>query len=108
VVGAQARFRLVHLPRFSTAAALGGALHRATLEGTLTEHSLDRDVKRWNASVDFAALVDLRLSSAFYLGVSFGAAYFPRYRRYLVSGKPVFAPWSVAPNLMGYCGVELF
>jgi hypothetical protein len=108
VVGAETRFRLVHLPRFSTVVALGGALHRATLEGTLTRDSLDRDVLRWNPSVDFQALVDFRLSSAFYLGVAIGAAYFPTYRRYLVSGDPVFAPWPVAPNLTGYCGVELF
>jgi hypothetical protein len=108
VVGAKARFRLIHVPGFSTVVALGGAAHRAMLQGTLAANSRDSNVKRWNGSLDFETSVNFALSPQVYVGVSIGAAYAPAYRRYLVGGDPVFAPWPLTAHLAGYCGVELF
>ena len=108
VVGGKARIRLVDLPVFSTILALGGAAHWSRLDGTLSGGLGDSDVKRVNASVDAEALVNFHVSQRLYLGVGIGAAYFATYRRYLVRGKPVLAPWPLSPSLAGYCGVELF
>jgi hypothetical protein len=102
------RFRFVHLPRFSSVIALGGAAHFSTLEGTLTADRQERKVQRVNGSVGFDTSVNFHVTSSLYLGASLGAAYAPTYRRYLVGGKPIFAPWPLTTNLTGYCGVELF
>ena len=68
----------------------------------------DRDVRRQNGSVDLDVRVNVYVTKRVFFGASLGAAYFPRYRRYLVHGSSVFAPWPVTPNLTAYLGVELF
>jgi hypothetical protein len=108
VAGGEVRLRLVHLPRFSTLVALGGAAHFSSLSGTVTADLSSRDVSRQNASLNLDLRVNFRVTSRVYFGAGVGAAYFPRYRRYLVQGSPVFAPWPVSPNLAVYAGVELF
>lgn len=108
VAGAKARFRLVYLQDFSVAVALGGAAHWATLRGTVAADSRESNADRLNGSIDFETSVNFNVSSGVYLGTSLGTAYFPAYRRYLVSGEPVFAPWPLVANFSGYLGVELF
>jgi hypothetical protein len=61
-----------------------------------------------NASVDLRAVTDFRVSDRVYLGVAIGGTYFPRYRRYLVLGEPVFGVWPFSASLAAHCGVELF
>lgn len=108
VFGARARFRVVPVQGLWAVFALGGAAHFAMLRGTLTADSLDRDVNRLNGSLDFETSINFDVSSGVYLGVGAGTAYFPRYRRYLVHGNPVFSPWPLTVQLTGYCGVEVF
>ena len=108
VAGAKARFRLVHLQDFSVAVALGGAAHWAMLRGTLAADSRESNVDRLNGSLDFETSVNFEVSNGVYLGTSLGTVYFPAYRRYLVSGQSVFAPWPLVANFSGYVGVELF
>jgi hypothetical protein len=106
VAGARARFRIVDLSGFSTIIGLGGAAHWAKLQGTLTADSHPGNVDRLNGSFDIEASFNFDVTEALYLGASIGAAYSPSYRRYLVGGEPIFAPWPVTPNLTGFCGVE--
>lgn len=108
VIGAKVRFRAIHLPDWAAVVALGGAAHWATLSGTLLLDSKSSSVDRVNGSLDLETSVMFKLSSRLYLGASIEAAYFPAYRRYLVSGNPVFAPSPLSTNLSGYCGAELF
>jgi hypothetical protein len=108
VVGASVRYRLLYDPSVSASVALGGALHWTTLEGTLVERSVDTKVSRLNPSLDFETSLSVYVTRAMYLGASAGAAYFPKYRRYLVEGDPVFSPWPAAVGVSGYYGVELF
>jgi hypothetical protein len=108
VVGAKLRFLAVHLPAWSAAVALGGALHWTTLTGRLLVDSKNSNVDRLNGSVNLETLFSFKLSSRLYFGASLGAAYFPAYRRYLVRGRPVFAPLPFTTNLTGYCGAEPF
>lgn len=107
-LGAKLRLRALNLPSFTAFVALGGAAHWATLSGTLLADARGSSVERLNGSVDLEAAVAVRLWSRIYLGASAGAAYFPTYRRYLVNGEPVFAPWPLTTSLSGYCGAELF
>lgn len=108
VLGAKAHFRWIHQPGLSAAASVGGALHWTKLEGKLAASSLDRTVRRLNPSLDIENSVSVDLGGRFYLGASFGASYFPAYRRYLVEGTPILSLWPLGASLGGYCGVELF
>jgi hypothetical protein len=107
-LGGAARFRVLRGQSFSTTLALGGAAHWTTLRGAVVSGSAERTVRRLNASLDAEACASFSVGGGLYLGAALGAAYFPRYRRYLVEGRPVFSPWPVASNLKGYVGVELF
>jgi hypothetical protein len=108
VVGGRMRYRVLHEPRLSASVSLGGALHFTTFEGTLVERSVESKVSRMNPSLDLETSLSVYVTSAMYLGASAGAAYSPRYRRYLIEGEPVFSPWPAAVGVSGYCGVELF
>jgi hypothetical protein len=108
VLGAKARFRLVHEPSVSADLALGGALHFARLEGELAESSLERNVSRLNPSLDAEASASVPIGSAAYFGASTGVGYLPTYQRYLVEGTPVFSPWPVTFGFGGYFGIGLF
>ncbi len=108
VGGGRARFRVLDLPAVAAIVGVGGALHWATLRGTLSAASLDSSVQRLNASLDLEATVNFPVTRGLYLGVSASGSYFPEYRRYLVAGEPVFSPWPFVANLTGHCGVELF
>jgi len=107
-VGAQALFRVVDVPGFSTVIGVGGGAHWAMLRGTVVASARNTDVDRVNGSVELETALNFRLSDRVYLGASVGAAYFPAYRRYLVDGESIFAPWPLAANLTGHCGIELF
>jgi hypothetical protein len=108
VVGGSMRFRVLHEPRVSASVSLGGALHWTTLEGTLVERSVASKVSRVNPSLELETLLSVYVTQTMYLGAAAGGAYFPAYRRYLVEGDPVFAPWPAAVGVSGYYGVELF
>jgi hypothetical protein len=110
--GVKARLRLFEFRDLSAVFALGGSAHWVTLEGTLGP-SADASasasvVNRFNGSVDAQTLLSLHVARTLYLGASLGAAYQPRYQRYLVQEKPIFSPWPLTATLAGYCGVELF
>lgn len=108
VGGAKLRFRYVDVPGVSTSVGVGAAAHWALLDGTLATESRSADSERLNVSVGADTSFDFWVSERVYLGASMGAVYFPAYQRYLVRGDPVFAPWPVAVNVAGHCGVELF
>lgn len=108
VLGAKARFRLIHTPSFSTSLALGTAGHWSMLDGTLSADSRQVHTSRLNGSLDLETSVNFKVSDSVYLGASLGGAYFLRYQRYLVDGDPVFSPRLWTANLAGYCGVEIF
>jgi hypothetical protein len=103
--GGELRFRLLREPPLSASVSLGYSMHFTRLEGTLTEASLDRRVNRSNAALDAEGFVNLDVGSRAYVGISGGVTYWPAYRRYLVEGEPIFAPWPVSSKLAGHVGV---
>jgi hypothetical protein len=104
----EARLRLVRIPGFTANIALGAAVHWAALEGTLARDAREVDVDRVNASLELATAINVDVAGPVYLGACARGGYFPRYRRYLVAGTPVFSPWPLAVTLEGYVGAELF
>jgi hypothetical protein len=104
----RACFRPIHTSMFSATVALGGALHFTTLEGTLTANAEESAARRVVASVDVEASVAASVTGPFYLGASAGAAYWPAHLRYLVAGRPIFAPSQLPASLGIFCGVALF
>ena len=95
VVGAKARFRLVQLHHFSLAVALGGAAHWAMLQGTLAEDARAQrePPERFARLRNLGQLQGQQQRLPRHLA---GCRLLPAYRRYLVGGEPVFAPWPVA------------
>jgi hypothetical protein len=108
VAGAKARVGLFDFGRVSAIVALGGALHWASLEGTLAANANASSVNRLNGSLDLQASVRLRVTPGTYLGASVGADYLLVHQRYLVEGRPIFSPWPLSASSAGYYGVELF
>ncbi len=107
-LGGTVRLRVLRTPRTSMTLALGGAAHFSTLRGTLLRDAWPRTVRRLNGSLDAEASASFEVVGGVYLGAALGGAYFPRYRRYLVEGTPIFSPWPVATSLKGILGVALF
>jgi hypothetical protein len=88
---------------------IGGSftLHRAVLTGAPLSEGRSRNALRMNTSLDFEVLVNLHFSPAVYCGLSAEAAYFPRPRRYLLEGEPLFEPSPLSGELSAHLGVEL-
>lgn len=111
-MGARLRVGLIETSSFATLVAVGGGARWAMLRGAISDGAISDgasvDVDRVNASVDLETTFNFKLSTGVYLGLSLGASYLPRNRRYLVDGDPVLAPWPVTTHLAGHCGVDLF
>jgi hypothetical protein len=105
--GASVRFRWLREPDVSAAVSLGASVVWTELEGTVLESSLEQTVRRVNGSLDADANINAHFGR-FYVGAMLGAAYSPKYQRYLVEGEPVLSRWPFVVGLGGYGGAELF
>jgi hypothetical protein len=106
-LGLGGEWRWLEAGSVSSALSLGAALRAATLDGTLSDGS-HFSVVRYNPSVDAAFRLDVRVAGPMFVGLAVSAGFFPRYQRFLVAGRPVFAPLRLSPSAGVSLGIALF
>lgn len=100
-------WRWLNAGSVSSALGLGGALRAAILDGTLSGNN-QIAVLRYDPGVDAAFRLDVRLAGAWFFGVDASACFFTHYERFLVAGRPIFAPFRLSPSLGASLGIALF
>ncbi|MEP7049443.1 MAG: hypothetical protein ABJB12_03780 [Pseudomonadota bacterium] len=106
-VGLGGEWRWLDTGLVSSAVGLGAGLRAATLDGTLSD-SGDISVVRYNPNVDAAFRLDVRVAAPFFVGLDVSSCFLVRYQRFLVDGRPVFAPFRLSPSAGVSLGVALF
>lgn len=106
-LGAGGEWRWLDADWLSSVLGLGVALRQATLDATLADRS-PISVVRYNLSVDAGFRLDVRVAGPLFVGFGARAAFFARYQRFLVDGRPVFAPLRLSPSAGVSLGVALF
>jgi hypothetical protein len=106
--GPVAEFRVLSGTRAAASLFVGGAVHTSQIEGRLVRNDARAEARRYNASAQAGAQIELKLGYGFLIGLGAEAAVLLGYPRYLVEGTPVFAPWRVTPAGGGHLGLELF
>lgn len=105
--GPTAELRLFATPRIGASVFAAGAAHASFLDGTLSRDGRHVEAKRYTVSVDAGAHVDVAIGGGLFVGINAQAAYFAKYQRYLVEGRPVFAPWRMIPAAGAHLALEL-
>lgn len=106
--GPVAELRLLHSPRIAASLFAGGALHAASLSGSLLRDGAPADVVRYDPGVTAGGALALRLTRSFSIGVEAQVSGLLGYQRYLVDGEPVLSPYRVSPAVGGHLGLNLF
>ena len=106
-LGLGGEWRWLNAGPVSSAFGLGAALRAATLDATLSDSS-HISVVRYNPSVDAALRLDLRVAGPLFAGLDVSSCFFARYQRFLVAGRPVFAPFRLSPSAGVSLGIALF
>ena len=106
-LGLGGEWRWLNAGSVSSAFGLGAALRAASLDGTLSDSS-HVSVVRYNPSVDAALRLDLRVTGPLFVGLDVSSCFFARYQRFLVAGRPVFAPFRLSPSAGVSLGITLF
>jgi hypothetical protein len=106
-LGLGGEWRWLNAGAVSSAFGVGAALRAATLQGTLSDGS-NIAVVRYNPGVDASFRLDVRVAGRWFVGLDVSTCLFVSHQRFLVEGRPVFAPFRLSPSLGASLGIALF
>jgi hypothetical protein len=105
--GPAAEFRLLASRHVEASVFVSGAAHASFLDGTLSRDGAHVEATRYRVSIDTGAQIELAVGGGVFAGVGANVAYFPKYQRYLVEGRPIFSPWRLIPGAGAHLALQL-